>query len=361
MITDEPFGSIAAVPPALSIRDAEDIAERVYGRQAHARMQVSERDQNFLLTGKDGGEAVLKIANVNEPREVTLFQIEALRHIQKSGCASLKVPRIIRTVRGDSHSEVRSEQGEHLCRLVSFLPGRLLDETETGAQTARSLGASLAELDIALKDFSHPGEQQALLWDMKRAPALRRLLPYVQNSSDRALLAATLDEFEATALPQFGGLPWQVIHNDANPANVLVDDNRSVTGLIDFGDMLRSPRVIELGVAASYLRVDEGNPLSLVVELLSGYHSVAPLSRSEVSVLHSLVKTRLASTLLILAWRGALREADDPYLAASGKSEASAGPFLRRLDEIPVENAAAIYSQVCASTAVAKRIVADDR
>lgn len=355
MSEEDPFGTIAAAPPALEGSQAETIAHEYYGIDVTSRALVSERDQNFLLTGADGSRSILKIANIAEPRDVTLFQVEALLHIEKHGSPDLGVPRIHRTINGDSSIDIGTEQGTHICRLVSFLPGSLMEDRDADAVVARSLGEILAKLDMALQDFTHSGEQQALLWDMKQAPALRRLLQYVDDEEVRVLLAATLDEFDGATAPRFASLPWQVIHNDANPANVLLTDDGEVAGLIDFGDMLRSPRIIELGVAASYLRVDSGNPLALFVELVAGYHAVAPLGRDEVSVLHSLIKTRLASTLLILAWRRHLRGPDDEYLVAANESEASALPFLRRLTEIPAENAAAIYSQVCASVAVSNR------
>ena len=355
MDEDDPFSSIAAQPPALSAEAAVDIAREHYGLDVSASPLVSERDQNFLLRGADGSRAILKIANVAEPLDVTRFQIEALLHIEKHGDAGLGVPTIIRSTTGASNIEVRSAQGNHLCRLVSFLPGTLLEDDVADDAVARSLGTTLARLDQALEGFSHPGEKQALLWDMKQAPALRRLLPHVTDDAERALLTATLDEFEADAVPAFATLPRQVIHNDANPANVLLAKDRSVAGVIDFGDMLRSPRIIELGVAGAYLRVLEGNPLSLIVELVAGFHAVAPLARDEVMVLHSLIKARLASTLLILAWRRHLRGPEDQYLAAASESEADALPFLQRLSDIPTENAAAIYSQVCASVAAAAR------
>jgi hypothetical protein len=36
----------------------------------------------------------------------------------------------------------------------------------------RSIGKSLAYLDLALSDYEYDGDQQPLLWDMQRAPYL---------------------------------------------------------------------------------------------------------------------------------------------------------------------------------------------
>jgi len=55
-------------------------------------------------------------------------------------------------------------------------------------------------------------------------------------------------------------------------------------------------------------------------------------------------------TLSILGWRESLRGPGDAYLQASAMGESSAGLFLQKMSEIPRENAAKIYSEVCAST-----------
>jgi Ser/Thr protein kinase RdoA (MazF antagonist) len=346
----DPFAVIAAPPPKFSVEDAVRLVVTHYGLDASARPLVSERDQNFLLRAARGERAILKIANASEAHDVTDFQIRALLHIERVTQGALPVPRIIPTLDGASSFTVESGQGLHVVRLVSFLDGEIASEASQNASTARSLGVLLGRLDEALEDFSHPGQDPALLWDMKQAPALRRLLPHLQTPECSELVTATLDEFERSAQPAFAALPWQVIHNDANPDNLLVDAaHTATTGIIDFGDMLRSPRIVELAVAGAYLRETEGNPLTLTSELVAGYHTVSALARAEIDVLHTLVKTRLATTILILRWRESLRGPGDAYLTAAATTEHAALPFLRRLAEIPAENAAQIYSQVCAS------------
>lgn len=345
---DDPFVAIATEPPALPASEAIAIAREHYGLEVGARPLVSERDQNFLLDGADGRRCILKIANAAEDPAVTTFQIEALLHIGAQQTADLSVPAIVPTVDGESYLRVEHDGASHIVRVVSFLPGEPLGDHVPSSEIARELGRWLARLDRSLTGFRHAGEQPNLLWDMKRAGELRRLLPHVADDECRDLLEATIAEFETDALPVFEQLPWQVIHNDANPANILVRGDR-VSGLIDFGDMLYSPRIIELGVAGAYLRVLDGNPLALIVDLLFGYHGETRLAREEVNVLHTLIKTRLATTVAILYWRASLRSADDAYLAAAIESESSALEFLQRLAAIPSANAAQIYSQVCAS------------
>ena len=87
----------------------------------------------------------------------------------------------------------------------------------------------------------------------------------------------------------------------------------------------------------------------MITELIAGFHSVTALTRLETDILHALIKTRLATTVAILAWRESLRGEDDAYLRDAAAAEQTALPFLRLMAEIPRANAQQIYSQVCAS------------
>jgi Ser/Thr protein kinase RdoA (MazF antagonist) len=62
-------------------------------------------------------------------------------------------------------------------------------------------------------------------------------------------------------------LPRSVIHNDANDHNLLVGpptaapEERAVTGLLDFGDMVETWTVCELSVAVAYAVFGQADPL----------------------------------------------------------------------------------------------------
>ena len=70
-----------------------------------------------------------------------------------------------------------------------------------------------------------------------------------------------LDRFDSIA-PQFPDWRWQVVHNDLNPHNVLCapDAPDRIAGVLDFGDMVRTPLVCDLAVAAAY-RIDRDDPI----------------------------------------------------------------------------------------------------
>ena len=127
------------------------------------------------------------------------------------------------------------------------------------------------------------------------------------------------------------------------------DDRSSITGVIDFGDLLNAPLIVDVAIGASYLRATVGNPLAGIAEFLVGYHSVTPLEISEIDMLFDLIKTRLATSISILSWRATLRSADDPYLTGSVASESGAAEFLKILRELPRENVQQTFRQICAS------------
>ena len=191
----------------------------------------------------------------------------------------------------------------------------------------------LAQIDLALQGFTHPGDSQVLLWDMQRAAELRPLVKHVPDAVS-ALVGDCIDIFEEQVAPQFGGLRTQVIHNDLNPGNVLVTDSEPavLAGVIDFGDMLRAPLVIDVAIAASYLRATDDN-LEALRAFVAGFESQLPLDGDEKSLLYDLIRTRLAATITILYWRAAIRPANDPYLKKA-LEERSSERFLRHLSQL---------------------------
>lgn len=332
----DPLTAIASPPPRFSAGEVAKLVDQQYGICGDLAELVSERDQNFRLTTADRRRYVIKIANAAESETVTDFQVRALQHMEANGC-QVPVPRIIPTLSGAALTRASSESAEHALRIVSYVPGRPLEGVEPDTDLARQLGQCLAQLGIALRDFEHPGEQQVLLWDMRRAADLRPLLAHVPDEGLRAEIGSCLDDYSANAAPRLETLRSQVVHNDFNPGNVLVTDSQpvSIAGVIDFGDMIRAPLIIDVAVAVAYLRGDADDVPAPLMSFVNGYDSVTHLEQVELELLYDLVRTRLATTLAILYWRLSARGENDAYTAASLQGGASATRFLRALNAIP--------------------------
>ncbi len=352
----DPLAIIASALPQLTAREAVDLVREHYAIDViRAESLVSERDQNFRLRTADGRRLVLKIANSGEVPNVTDFQVRALQHIedyQRRHGTRFNAPRIVPATDNSPTITITSEGQSHIVRIVTYIAGVPLGDSEPSIVYCRNLGRYLAELDLAMRGFKHPGSNQDLLWDMKRAPALRQLLPYISNVALRDRVDRCLDHFEAQVLPRFDSLRWQVIHNDLNPENVLLaaEGSPEVVGIIDFGDMLEAPLIVDLAIAASYLRWAEGDPLTGVMALVSGYHPVVRLKEPEVDLLFDLIRARLAATISIRYWRIGERSPDDPYLQKI-LQENSAENFLARLDDLPRESVRRHIRDACASQA----------
>ena len=334
-MTDNPgsLDVIAAPSPDVPESDVHALLQREYGLAGSLSPLVSERDQNFRLDARSGERFVVKIANAGESPEITDFQVRALQRLEAGGCA-VAVPQVLPTQSGQAMTTIESRGSQFRLRVVTYLAGIPLEGHSPGSGLAFDMGRSLALIDRALAGFSHPGESQSLLWDMQRAAELRPLVRHVPGAELQRLVGDCIDVFERQLAPVFPVLRTQVIHNDLNPGNVLLTgaEPPSVAGVIDFGDMLRAPLVVDVAIAASYLRATD-DELAVAVRFVRGFESQTPLEPRERDLLFDLVRTRLAATITILYWRAAARSADDPYLKKA-LEERSAERFLRHLSQL---------------------------
>lgn len=298
---------LTSTPPDFSFPEVERIASAHFGIQARVKLLVSDKDQNFRLEAPDGTRFTLKIANHAEQQQNIDFQNEALRHVAERD-ASIPIPRIFPAINGQTSVSVNKGGRAHIVRVLSWLDGMAMHESMVGQKLAGGLGRMLASLDLALKGFDHPGSNPPGLWDMKRAGNLRELLPYIEDSATSDMIAGVLDRFDRHVQPILTTLRTQVIYNDLNPGNVLLDENEPehICGIIDFGDLVKSPLIIDLAVAAAYQLSVGDDPLAGALPLIAGYNEVCPLQRVEMELLADLIRTRLITSLLINTYRTTL-------------------------------------------------------
>lgn len=324
---------LAAVPPALPAAVIARAVEKQFGLRGRYAPLVSERDQNLELRCRDGRSYVVKIANPEDAAYIGGFQVELLDYLQ--GVSAVAVPEVVRTTAGRRLARIDCNGVSYPLRVVSYVPGVPLAQVDIGPAVATEFGARLAQLDLDLAGFEAAGPAPESPWDMQRATELRCLLAHVDDAEVRRLVGRTIENFAVTLLPALKSLPRQAIHGDANPENVLVvAQGGPVSGFIDFGDSVLAPRILDVAIAAAYLRAPATDPLRLLRPFIGGYIAVVPLTRDERALLPGLVKTRLATTIAIMYWRLAARAASDPYREKTVQSEQSAIGFLRLLDRL---------------------------
>lgn len=306
-MTDTSLGGLlASAPPDLSDDLAARLAREVFGVEGRIKRLTSERDLNIHIATPSQGY-VLKLANPAEAPEVTDFQTKALLHLEGAG---LPVPRVIRTQ--DGATEARTPHG--VLRLLTYLEGVPLHLVPQSAGLRAAMAAMNARITRALHGFAHPAADHVLQWDIKQASALRPMLPAIGDVGLHAVATRTLDHFDAEVAPRLAGLRWQVVHADMNPHNVLVTaEGDQIAGVLDFGDMVRTPLVCDLAVTASY-QIDPADALGSLAGFVAAYHAVLPLTADEVALIPALVAARMLTTLAI-TWTRAARYPDNaPYI-----------------------------------------------
>ena len=293
---------LEAKAPAFSVEQAVDIAQQAFDIQASAHPMDSERDQNFHMHAKDGRAWVLKIANPAEDPAILDMQSQALHHIAQAD-PELAIPRVRTTTDGALFHQIDGPDGKRfITRVLSFLPGELLDNVTPHPALDRNVGAMTARLDRALRGFFHPAARHELLWDLTQAPGLRTRTHHIGESALRHTIEEIFDHFEVDVLPQLRKLRSQVIHNDVSRANTLVDGDR-VTGVIDFGDLIHAPLICELAVPITELIAERTDPIATAAEITASYHAVTALEDDELRLLFDLVSTRSAMYVTIASWR----------------------------------------------------------
>ena len=167
---------------------------------------------------------------------------------------------------------------------------------------------------------------------MIEAGWVEKHIDLIEDLSRKTILQDIMEEYK-NIVPKLRDQPFQAIHGDINDHNILVTgglkDKPSISGLLDFGDMCRCPRVCNLAIAAAYIVLDHGRPEAALTSLIHGYNESSQLKADELDLIWPLLKMRLVvsvvnSTLM------SKENPDDPYITVS---QASAWKFLERRSE----------------------------
>lgn len=299
--------------PEVSPELAASTALRVFGIDGVPSPLTSERDRNFHIETKNGSFA-LKFANPAEGAAVLAMQAAALDHIAATE-PDLPVPRNRLTVDGDPIGTCTIDDQAVPVRMVTFLPGATVPKGFTTGQLRKGIAGTLARLGYALRGFFHPAGGRTLLWDLTHLSELRDRVHHL-DPAQRSLVESELDRFDENVAPVLRNLRAQIIHNDLNPDNLLVEptDPNQIVGIIDFGDMVHAPLIVDLAVAAAYQILGEDDPTDVLPQMAAAYHAVEPLEAGELDLLADLVAGRQVQSLVIGAWRACLHPDNTEYI-----------------------------------------------
>ncbi len=311
-----------------------EVAAR-FGLTGQVRALPAERTSNAALLDRQGTPvAVLKLHALADADEISLETV-ALQHLAGSPELTGRVPAVLPALDGEAVATIQTPDGPRLARALTWMPGQTWRAGAPGPAAFADLGALVARVDAALAIVEHPHAGRALRWNLMQAAETLDLVDLLDDPAMRQRARSVLEAFVQQAEPVLSALPSQVIHNDANDANIVLDQDGAVRGLIDFGDLCRAPRICGLAIAGAYAMAEVpagADPVRGLLPLVAGYHAVAPLSPVELALLLPLLRTRLAVSLAMGAWQHAAHPEND-YLLSSRPAVWSALQRLAGLDD----------------------------
>jgi Ser/Thr protein kinase RdoA (MazF antagonist) len=291
-----------------------DVLREEYGVDGDLTRLDTEKDATFRLRGER--ELLVKVSQPDEPLDVVRCQVDAVAWIEQQDPA-IPVQSVLAARDGRRWRHFVDEDGRAhgVLRVHEFIQGTLLaDEAPSPAQL-RATGAMLGRVDVAMRGFSHPGEARAFVWDLARFATLEPLVELEPDEHRRSLARAVFDAYRTRVAPALADARTQVIHGDFSPYNSVVDpaSDAYVTGVLDFGDTMRSPVVFDPAVLlGNFLLPAPLHPWAQARQLLDGYRTQFPLTDEEVH----LVAVASVARVTLRALVANRRIAHDPERAA---------------------------------------------
>lgn len=315
---------LLAQHPQLAESSVLELLEQSYGLKGTLVRIPTEKDETFRL--QDGEESYLvKVSPPDEDPGIVHLQTACMEHLERTA-PELPVQRLVRSLGGDPQVLIPAPGGpfDRVLRVMRFMPGDLLASHEASAGQLQLVGSSLARLGLALQDFDHPRADRMLLWDLKHFHRMRPLLDYVDDRQKRSLAEDIFDQFDEQVVPMLGTLTAQVIHGDFSPFNIIVnpDSPNYVSGIIDFGDTVRTPVIFDISVTmANLLAADPASPWKDALHVMEGYRSIRPLPDQELEALIVSAQARLLLRALITQWRASQLPQRRDYLLSHSKPD----------------------------------------
>jgi Ser/Thr protein kinase RdoA (MazF antagonist) len=305
----------------MSSEEALLLVRAHFGLTATATRFATEKDDTFRIDTTDRRSFVFKVASPSEdPTEIAL-QCALMQHVSVAN-PRIPVPHLVPNVAGQAHFSITDAAGQQRqARLMTFLRGTPLDSTHSSSGERERVGEVLARLRLATATFSHPADDRVLPWDVRHLAGLRPLLDNVTNPRQRDQLAAGLERFNICGT-RIAALRRQVLHNDFSRSNIVVDHGRAefVTGIIDFGDAVRTAVAIDVSTALLNQLLSEGSgePGGDIFlharDVLRGYLRIADLTHEELQLIPHLTMGRVVARALLTLWRAQLFPENATYI-----------------------------------------------
>jgi Ser/Thr protein kinase RdoA (MazF antagonist) len=136
------------------------------------------------------------------------------------------------TSQEDSPSQVA------LC-LLSWVEGTTMSSKDINIETLAQAGQYLAKVCLAMDDLPEYGKAAAMryhAWDTRNTLDLEPFVRYITTDTRKSLVKSVLDAFRKELMETKVEFRMGVLQGDFNDANIILDQEGNVDGVIDFGD-----------------------------------------------------------------------------------------------------------------------------
>jgi 4-aminobutyrate aminotransferase-like enzyme/Ser/Thr protein kinase RdoA (MazF antagonist) len=312
--------------PQVSAEQAEQLLNTHYAVAARAESLGSQQDKNFLVFA-EGAEAtgVLKIANPAFTA-VELEAQDAAAELIAEAEPAVRVAVPLPNLAGQPYTAVTGLlDGTAYVRLLRYLPGgTLVDDGYLSPGVVAGMGELAGRVSRALANFTHPGLDRAVQWDLRYAKSVvDELISHVAEPALRERIAATTEEAWDRLESLAPALPRQAVHLDLTDANIVVSrplgGSPRPDGVIDFGDLSDTWAVSELAITASSVLGHPGTRPTSILPAVKAFAAIRPLSVAEAEALWPLVVLR-TTVLLVSDAQQATLDPDNEYV--TGQTDA---------------------------------------
>ncbi len=298
------------------------LLERNYHLTGRLQPLPTEKDDTFRLR-TELTDYLVKVSPPDEAQAVVGLQTAAMRFLEGAP-PELPIQRVKLAVDGSDNVVMENDGRLRVLRVFDFVEGALWAQTNPDGEQLAKVGEILGRVDLALEAFAHPADQRGLVWDIRHFHDLTALVEHTPNAEHRQLAERVFRFFEAAIVPRLNDLDTQVIHGDYSPYNVVVDEQSDdyVTGVIDFGDTMRSAVIFDPAVAlANLVGRAPDQPWRDACAFVAGYERARPIKDRELPLLPVAALARLTLRALITNWRAERVPERRDYLLAHAKDD----------------------------------------
>lgn len=293
---------IARQPPPVADRVRSEVLHgaSVFGLSpTEIDVQLSESTTVARVRTEDGDFA-LKIFDLRDVDEsLTRWRHELAAHSASRG---LPVPRPRATESGELTVRTSFDGRSVLMQASAWSPGIALADSSLDRELLREIGSTAARLSDVLQEARMPPAHEMHIWDLRRSGVtLTETLTTVSDAETRVLGLRALRAFHSIERT-LADLPQAIVHQDLHDDNLRVGwdaSQRSVVGILDFGDATYGLRIADLVIPAAYSSRHCADPLTAVDDVIDGWRAVLPLSAAERTTVLPLAAVRLATNAAV--------------------------------------------------------------